>query len=81
ISQAKETKPFSCTLILSFLGGDANILSEFLALPQRKKERKKNNDKKNTQKKDGTTAYKLSAYLGVDPMTGKQVRTTRQGFK
>lgn len=32
-------------------------------------------------KKDGTTAYKLSAYLGVDPMTGKQVRTTRQGFK
>lgn len=32
-------------------------------------------------KKDGTTAYKLNAYLGVDPMTGKQVRTTRQGFK
>ncbi|WP_300784580.1 site-specific integrase [Streptococcus sp. 19428wC2_LYSM12] len=32
-------------------------------------------------KKDGSTAYKLQAYLGVDPMTGKQVRTTRQGFK
>lgn len=29
ISQAKETKPFSCTLILPFLGGDANILSKF----------------------------------------------------
>ncbi|MGT2800663.1 site-specific integrase [Streptococcus marmotae] len=32
-------------------------------------------------KKDGTTAYKLQAYLGIDPITGKQVRTTRQGFK
>lgn len=32
-------------------------------------------------KKDGTTAYRLRAYLGVDPVTGKQVRTTRQGFK
>lgn len=32
-------------------------------------------------KKDGTTAYCLRAYLGVDPVTGKQVRTTRQGFK
>lgn len=29
ISQAKGTMPFSCTLILTFLGGDANILSEF----------------------------------------------------
>ncbi|AEF25751.1 site-specific integrase [Streptococcus parauberis] len=32
-------------------------------------------------KKDGSTAYKLQAYLGVDQSTGKQVRTTRQGFK
>lgn len=32
-------------------------------------------------KKDGSTAYKLQAYLGVDKSTGKQVRTTRQGFK
>lgn len=32
-------------------------------------------------KKNGTTAYKLVAYLGVDPLTGKQVRTTRMGFK
>ncbi|SDB09135.1 Site-specific recombinase XerD [Streptococcus henryi] len=32
-------------------------------------------------KKNGTTAYKFVAYLGVDPLTGKQVRTTRMGFK
>lgn len=32
-------------------------------------------------KKNGETAYKFVAYLGVDPVTGKQVRTTRQGFK
>ncbi|MFM0683717.1 site-specific integrase [Streptococcus suis] len=33
------------------------------------------------KKKNGETAYKFVAYLGVDPVTGKQVRTTRQGFK
>ncbi|WP_028125169.1 site-specific integrase [Eremococcus coleocola] len=32
-------------------------------------------------KKDGSTAYKFVAYLGIDPLTGKQKRTTRQGFK
>lgn len=31
-------------------------------------------------KKDGTTAYMFNAYLGTDPMTGKQKRTTRRGF-
>lgn len=32
-------------------------------------------------KKDGSTAYMYVAYLGVDPTTGKQKRTTRRGFK
>ncbi len=32
-------------------------------------------------KKKGETLYKFSAYLGVDPRTGKQKRTNRQGFK
>lgn len=31
--------------------------------------------------KDGETRYMLQAYLGVDPFTGKQKRTTRRGFK
>lgn len=31
--------------------------------------------------KDGETRYMLQAYLGVDPFTGKQQRTTRRGFK
>lgn len=31
-------------------------------------------------KKDGSTAYKFNAYLGVDPKTGNKKRTTRQGF-
>lgn len=31
--------------------------------------------------KDGETRYMLQAYLGVDPLTGKQRRTTRRGFK
>lgn len=35
---------------------------------------------KKYKKKDGSTAWKLVAYLGVDPVTGKQRRTTRQGF-
>lgn len=32
-------------------------------------------------KKDGSTAYQFDAYIGTDPMTGKQKRTTRRGFK
>ncbi|WP_028125227.1 site-specific integrase [Eremococcus coleocola] len=32
-------------------------------------------------KKDGSTAYMFVAYLGTDPVTGKQKRTTRRGFK
>lgn len=31
-------------------------------------------------KKDGTKQYMFVAYLGVDPLTGKQKRTTRRGF-
>lgn len=31
--------------------------------------------------KDGENRYMLQAYLGVDPFTGKQRRTTRRGFK
>lgn len=31
--------------------------------------------------KDGETRYMLQAYLGVDPFSGKQRRTTRRGFK
>ncbi|QHW38241.1 site-specific integrase [Staphylococcus ursi] len=36
---------------------------------------------KKYKKKDGTTAYMFAAYLGTDPITGKQKRTTRRGFK
>ena len=32
-------------------------------------------------KKDGSTAYMFVAYLGIDPITRKQKRTTRRGFK
>lgn len=32
-------------------------------------------------KKDGKTYYKFSIYLGKDPLTGKEKRTNRQGFK
>lgn len=32
-------------------------------------------------KKDGSKACKFNAYLGVDPITGKQRRTTRRGFR
>lgn len=32
-------------------------------------------------KKDGSTAWLFQAYLGVDPATGKEKRTTRRGFK
>lgn len=31
-------------------------------------------------KKDGSKAYMFQLYLGTDPMTGKQKRTTRRGF-
>ncbi|HIY57994.1 MAG TPA: site-specific integrase [Candidatus Tetragenococcus pullicola] len=31
-------------------------------------------------KKDGSTAYQFSVYLGVDEKTGKKKRTTRRGF-
>lgn len=31
---------------------------------------------KEITKKDGTIAYRASIYLGVDSLTGKQVRTT-----
>ena len=30
---------------------------------------------------NGETRYILKAYLGIDPLTGKQRRTTRRGFK
>ncbi|OIS60836.1 site-specific integrase [Staphylococcus equorum] len=36
---------------------------------------------KKYKKKDGTNAYMFVAYLGIDPVTGKQKRTTRRGFK
>lgn len=36
---------------------------------------------KKYQTKDGETRYMLQVYLGVDPFTGKQRRTTRRGFK
>ena len=32
-------------------------------------------------KKDGSTAYQFSVYLGVDEKTGKKKRTTRRGFR
>ena len=32
-------------------------------------------------KKDGSKAYMFNLYLGTDPVTGKQRRTTRRGFK
>lgn len=30
--------------------------------------------------KDGQTLYKFNIYLGKDPLTGKEIRTNRQGF-
>lgn len=36
---------------------------------------------KKYKKKDGSTAYLFTTYLGVDPLSGKQRRTTRRGFK
>lgn len=32
-------------------------------------------------KKDGTKAWMFQAYLGIHPITGKEVRTTRRGFE
>lgn len=32
-------------------------------------------------KKDGSTAWLFQTYLGVDPSTGKEKRTTRRGFR
>lgn len=43
------------------------------------KQKKKNPIKKYT-KKDGSTAYMFKKYLGVDPLTKKQIETTRRGF-
>jgi integrase len=31
--------------------------------------------------KNGNTLYKFNAYLGKDPLTGKEIRTNRHGFK
>lgn len=42
---------------------------------------KKKNPIKQYTKKDGSTAYMFKKYLGVNPETGKQVETTRRGFK
>ncbi len=35
---------------------------------------------KQYSKKDGTKAWQFQAYLGIDDVTGKEVRTTRRGF-
>lgn len=32
-------------------------------------------------KKDGTVAYQFQIYLGIDPVSGKPIRTRRRGFK
>lgn len=31
--------------------------------------------------KKGYTLYEFNAYIGKDPLTGKEIRTNRQGFK
>ena len=33
------------------------------------------------KKSDGTTAWLYKVYMGKDPLTGKEKRTTRRGFK
>lgn len=33
------------------------------------------------QKKNGEVAWQFSAYLGINPETGKSIKTTRRGFK
>lgn len=32
-------------------------------------------------KKDGSQAYLIKVYLGIDPLTGKKRFTTRRGFR
>src|SRR5699024_2219705 len=32
-------------------------------------------------KKDGTKAWQFQSYLGINPATGKAIKTTRRGFK
>ena len=32
------------------------------------------------KKKDGKTYYKIKAYMGMNPDTGKEINVTRQGF-
>lgn len=36
---------------------------------------------KQYEKKDGTKAWLFQTYLGTDPITGKEIRTTRRNFK
>ncbi|EQC81255.1 hypothetical protein HSIEG1_2827 [Enterococcus sp. HSIEG1] len=36
---------------------------------------------KQYEKKDGTKAWMFQTYLGINPLTGKEVRTTRRNFK
>lgn len=36
---------------------------------------------KQYKKSDGTTAWFYKLYMGKDPITGKERRTTRRGFK
>jgi len=36
---------------------------------------------KQYEKKDGTKAWLFQTYLGISPLTGKEVRTTRRNFK
>ncbi|MEM5672805.1 Arm DNA-binding domain-containing protein [Bacillus cereus] len=31
--------------------------------------------------KNGEKRYQFQIYIGIDPLTGKQQRTTRRGFK
>lgn len=36
---------------------------------------------KQYEKKDGTKAWMFQTYLGINPLTGKELRTTRRNFK
>ncbi|MDH6363283.1 integrase [Enterococcus sp. PF1-24] len=36
---------------------------------------------KQYEKKDGTKAWQFQAYLGIDPINGKPIKTTRRNFK
>ena len=35
---------------------------------------------KQYEKKNGTKAWLFKGYLGTDPLTGKEIHTTRRGF-